>query len=134
MQPAISIGSLQTSPQAGAPDNVFTVNTGIPNSQGTDLNVFQRVSPAAGPLSVTITSSVPAVGAVKTNTQTGPASITVQAQPGQFSTPTNQPAGGATFNALTAGETIVEATAAGFTTTQSPALNTGAKLKVTVRP
>jgi hypothetical protein len=134
VQPAISIGSLQPNPLANAPDNLFVVNTGIANSQGTDLDFFQRVSPAAGPLTVTITSSAPTVGAVKTNTQPGPGSITLQAQPGQFSTPPNRQSGGAVFDALTAGETIVEATAAGFTTTQSPALNTGAKIRVTVRP
>ncbi len=88
----------------------------------------QRIS-AEGPLTVTFTSSDPAVGAFTTLSDTAQSPVTINAAVNTFNTPTSVAGGGVAFDALTGGTTDVQATAPGFEATRAES-----SVEVTVSP
>ncbi|MCA9514516.1 MAG: hypothetical protein KC635_06205 [Myxococcales bacterium] len=100
------------------PDDTFVVQTGIPNPEAVIGFSVQRVSAAAGPLTVTIASSDPAVATVATASGAA-ATQTRTIAPNVYTTPLPLASGGlaARFPAPpVAGTTTITASAPGFTT------------------
>ena len=112
--PVLDILSLGSTTTAGAADDAFQVRTGIPNAAGTGFQREQDVSPE-GAVTITLTSSAPAVGQLTTTASTG-ASVDVTVAPGSTRSASSVAGGGVAFDPLTAGSTDVQATAPGFTT------------------
>ena len=122
VQPVLRIYSMTTSTTALSADDDFAVDTGILNAAGTGIQQWQVVS-GEGPLSVTLTSSNPAVGKLSKTGESG-ASVTVNIPVNQADTPTTKAAGGVAFDPLTGGITTVTATAPGFNNAWSEASQT----------
>lgn len=114
VQPVLHISSLASTQSAGGSDDAFSVWTGILNPAGTAIDRFQEVS-AAGPLQVLIESGTPVTAELVTLTSTG-ASVTVEVPVNRNSSDSTVAAGGVAFRPLTAGSTIISASAIGFGT------------------
>jgi hypothetical protein len=109
VQPAFEIQGLTLSTTTFAPDNPFYVQVGLPYANNPSLYTVQNVRAGApGPLTVTFTTSAPAVGALVTSAGSGP-TATVQIPIGQYYTPTSIATGGVALDVLTAGSTVVTA-------------------------
>ena len=117
LEPTFQTLSIVTNTNTLAADDPFSVRTYIRNAFG-NLSVIQSVS-AEGPLTVTFTSSDPAVGVFTTTTQTEVNGVTVTMPVNTFDSPGSVAAGGVAFVPLTGGTTTVSATAPGFATTNT---------------
>jgi hypothetical protein len=117
--PVFRLYDLATSTTTLSADDEFYVHAGILNTSGTGIWFWQTAS-GAGPLPVTFTSGNGAVGQLKT-TGTSGASVTVQIPVNREYTSTSVAAGGVAFDALSAGTTVVRATAPGFNNAWSEA-------------
>ena len=106
---AIRIDGLATTATAGGASDDFTVQVGIPNSNGSNLGQVQSVRAGGTAVSATLTSSDPAVGELVTSTASG-GTVTVTIGPATSAAP-------ATFRPLAAGTTTVTASAPGVITT-----------------
>jgi hypothetical protein len=116
VQPAVSVFGLPTSTAAGADSTQFYAAVGWPTAGDQYLAEYQDVRPGSGPLTVTFTSSAPAIGELLTSAASG-ASVTVEIAVGSYNSPTTVATGGAAFKPLTAGTTVVTGAATGFITT-----------------
>jgi hypothetical protein len=95
---------------ANDPFNLFTYST---NAAGTGIQQFQHLSAGNGPLTVTLTSSDPAVGQLVGTTTGGTVQIELQLGGSQTNVPIPE------FDALSGGTTTITATAPGFDTALS---------------
>ncbi len=112
VQPGVAIGALAASTTAGAANDEFYVSVGYP--YGT--SVWTQVVRAGGtPITVTLTSSDPAVATLVTADQTA-GSVTTTVDVGSASSPGTVAGGGAALDPLTAGQTSVSASAPGLQT------------------
>ena len=127
VQPWFDIFGLLPSETTLSPDDAFQVRVGLPDGGQTQVAVPQAVRIGGTPLTTTVTSSVPAVGVIKTASQAGPV-LSLDIVPGSSSTPATVAAGGFAFDPLGAGTTTVTATIPGFAPTANAALS------VTVTP
>jgi hypothetical protein len=112
VQPVLQILGLAASTTTLSVDDPFQVRTGISNTLGTSFQREQAVS-AAGSLTVTFTSSDPAVGQLVTTALTGE-SVTVEMAPNTSRSPATVAAGGVAFNPLSEGMTTVSASSPEF--------------------
>ncbi len=119
VQPVFRLYSLDTATTTLSADDEFYAYAGILNTSGTGIWTWQPVS-AAGALPVTFTSSVPSVGQMKKTGQAG-ASVTVDIPVNREYTSTTVASGGAAFDPLAGGSTVVAATAPGFNNAWSEA-------------
>lgn len=126
-QAGFRINNLAAATTAGAADDPFQVQVGVPNAAGTNLALIQPVRFGAGPLQVTVSSGNPVAGQIATSTATGQ-SLTVPIQPGSTVTSGLVSLGGAAFDALAPGTTVVRGAASGYLTT------TAGSVTVTVSP
>ena len=108
--PILNIYNLPTSTTSLSANDPFYVRSGYLNTAGTSF-LYAPVSGAAD-LTVTLTSSNPAVGTLVTTPLTG-ASVTVTIAKGNYDSPSTVATGGAAFDPLTGGATTVAATAPG---------------------
>ena len=106
----IRINSLASSIGSGAIDDPFIIQTGIPNTGGTNLSIIQPVRAGNGGLIVAIGNGVSTVGQLVTTTATGQ-NVTVTIAENSNRSPTTVAAGGVAFDPLTPGTTSVLATA-----------------------
>jgi hypothetical protein len=118
VQPALRIEGLATGPTAGAADDPFFVRVGTPNAGNTNLATIQNVRVGSGGFTATITNSAAAAGQLVTTASTGQ-SVTVTIPENSAFSPTSVLAGGAAFEPLGAGTTLVEAAIPGFITTNA---------------
>jgi len=116
VQPALALYGLPSSIQAGANSPTFYAQVGIPYSANQYLYEAQAVRAGGTTLTVTLTSSAPAVGQLVTSTQSG-GTVTVQILPRSYRSPTSVAAGGSAFQPLAAGSTVVSGAIPGFITT-----------------
>lgn len=116
VQPALDFVGLSSSYGAAANDDAFWARLGIPTTNDTDITIQQSIRFGGSPLTVTFTSSDPAVAQLVTSSTSG-GSIQLQILPGQANTPTSVAAGGIAIDPLTAGSTFLEATVPGVITT-----------------
>jgi hypothetical protein len=128
VQPALGIYNLPGTIAAGANDAPFYAQVGIPYASNQYLSEYQAVRAGGNPLTVSLTSGTPSVGRLVTSTQTG-GSVTVQIQPGYYYSPTTVGTGGAAFDPLASGTSVVTAAIPGFLTTSVEGVRT-----VTVTP
>ncbi len=140
LQPAVDVIFLASSGNATTPtptaDDEFQVRIGYANApSNTFMNAEQAVRAGApGPLTVTINSTLPAAGVLKTTAQPGGAAqVTVQIAVGQARSPTPQSLGGVAFDFVAAGQTFVVPTITGFITVQQTVSGTPG-FRVTVNP
>jgi hypothetical protein len=128
--PVVGIYSLPNAVSLGQPpDSVaFYAEIGIPYSGNQNLQEPQSVRAGATALTVTLSSSAPAIGELVTQTQRG-GSVTVQIPIGLYYSPTTVATGGAAFKKLAQGSTIVTAAIPGFITLTQDGTRT-----VTVNP
>ncbi|MGH7591029.1 MAG: hypothetical protein ACREL2_06285, partial [Gemmatimonadales bacterium] len=113
VQPVVELYGVNTSQTAGGADNPFYAYIGIPYS-GT--NTFSTSQPRAfgkSPLTVTFSSSVPAVGTLTTTALTAGV-VTAVINAGSYFSPTTVGTGGTAFRPLTAGSSTVSASIPGF--------------------
>lgn len=116
VQPALEIVSLATTAAAATVDDAFTVRIGISNAGFTALNTLQEVRfGAPSDLTVTVTSTQPATGALRVigGSPTVTPSVQVTILRGASSTPTSGN-GTPVFDFLAAGQTFIVPTATGF--------------------
>jgi len=107
--PRLDVSGLVSSRAAGGADDPFIVRVGIPNAGNTAIATLQNVRAGSTGLTVTLTSSNPAVGVfVSTPLTAGTVTATIAA--GVSSTPSTVATGGAAFRYLTAGTTTVTPT------------------------
>ncbi|MFL5580804.1 MAG: beta strand repeat-containing protein [Gemmatimonadaceae bacterium] len=130
VQPGVEIINLAASHTALEANVNFYARVGVPfsNAQGVPigLNDVQAVRAGApGALTVTFTSSDPAVARLVTSGTSG-ATVSAQIAVGQSNTPTSVTTGGVQYDALAAGTTAVSATIPGYVAT------TGATVSTTV--
>lgn len=111
--PIFDIFSLATSTTASAPDDPFQIRTGIANVAFTTFATEQDISAAIAPLSVTVSSSVPATAQLVTTASTG-GSVSVDIVADAARTGISVAAGGVALDPLAAGSTDISASAAGF--------------------
>ena len=114
--PILNIYNLPTSTTSLSANDPFYVRAGYYNTAGTAFQ-YAYVSGAAD-LTVTLTSSTPAVGTLVTTQMTG-ASVTVTIAKGNIDSPGSVATGGAAFDPLSVGTTTVAATAPGTINTYS---------------
>jgi len=132
VQPRLQINALASTTNTLAADDEFRIFTGVANASGNIQN-YQGVS-AEGTLTVTVTSSNPAVG-VPTTLASGPVSPnTVEIAVNATVSPNTLAQGGIAFDALAAGTTTITATAPGFAATNPPSGNAVNQVDVTVNP
>ena len=114
----------------GVPANTTTLSADAPitvmvdrsNSDGTSLAFSTQVVRAGRTMTATITSSVPTVGAIKTSAgASGGQTVTIAA--GQNQSQGSLAAGGAVFDPIAAGTTVVSATIPGVLTTPGGTTN-----------
>jgi hypothetical protein len=125
--PAVSLrGSLTSTTTALSTDSPFTVSVGPPSADGSDLRVqsglllAQAVRAGGTPLTVTVTSSTPSVGLVKSLSGAA-ASVTALIGVGSGVTANGVAAGGVAFDPETGGTTTVTGTIPGFLSTTAAA-------------
>jgi hypothetical protein len=116
--PVLRVIGLNPNKNTLAADDPFFVDFWNTRPDTGGIQQQQAVS-AEGPLAVTLTSSMPTVGALTTLTETAVGEVTVTAAVNTFSTPTTVAAGGVAFDALSGGTTTVRATAPGFDATRA---------------
>jgi hypothetical protein len=104
--PRLDVSGLVVSRAAGGADDPFVVRVGIPNAGNTALSSLQNVRAGSSGLTVTLTSTDPAVGVFVTTPLTA-GTVTVTIAAGVSSTPSTVATGGAAFRYLTAGTTTV---------------------------
>ncbi len=109
---AVDVSSLLTSTTALSIDDPFFIRSGYATAGNTGLATSQARRAGAAPLTITVTSSAPAVGPVKTTTDSG-GTATVLIAAGQPNSPTTVATGGVAFDAQTAGVTTIQATTPG---------------------
>ncbi|MDH5198415.1 MAG: hypothetical protein OEY20_14330, partial [Gemmatimonadota bacterium] len=116
--PAVHIANLSGSYSLSqAPDSIqFYTQVGIPYANDQYLYEVQAVRAGGTALTVTLTSSQPAVGNLVTPTQSG-ASVTVQIPIRLYYSPTTVATGGAALRKLAQGTTVVTSAIPGFITT-----------------
>ena len=112
--PAVELQGVPSSTTTLSGPTPFYAQVGLPNGNNTGLSVVQSVRAGApGPLTVTVTSSVPAVGTLVVTA--GPGSPqTVQIPVGQYYSPTSVASGGVAFRPLSIGSTVVAVNIPGF--------------------
>ena len=98
VQSVFQISGLNASTTTLSADDPFRVSTGVPNSSGTNLGQFQNVSAAGGPLTVTLTSSAPAVGGLTTSTLASTSPVTVDIPVNANTSPSSVVSGGVAFD------------------------------------
>lgn len=115
VQPMVEIQALVSSIQAGAPDNPFYAQIGVPNAQQSGLSYVQNLRPGLNgdSLAVALQSSTPGAATLVTTAGTG-ATRTVYIQPGLYYSPTAIAQGGVGLRPLAQGTTTVSVTAPGF--------------------
>jgi len=117
VQPAFEIAGLATSTTSLTNDDPFYVNVGVPYTANSSVQYSLAVRAGApGPLTVTLTSSNPAVGQLTTTPLTG-GTVTVEIPELQYRSPTSVANGGAAFDPIDAGTTTVSASIPGFIAT-----------------
>lgn len=109
--PRLDVSGLVVSRAAGGADDPFTVRVGIPNAGNTALASLQNVRAGSSGLSVTLTSSSPAVGLFVSTPLTA-GSVTVNIAAGTSATASTVATFGVAFRYLTAGTTTVTPAAA----------------------
>ena len=110
VQPAVRIGGLVSAIDTLDPPDAFTVVIGVPAAGGGGIANDQFLRAGATPLTVTLTSSDPAVGELVTATESG-ATVSVSIAAGANA------GSGVSLRPLAAGTTTVTASAPGFLTT-----------------
>ncbi len=114
VQPAFDIQGLPASTTTLSPENAFYARVGTADGQNTFLTTVQNVRAGApGPLTVTFTSSVPAVGVLADLAGSG-ATRQVQIPVGLYYSPTSVAAGGVAFRPVLAGSTAITGAITGF--------------------
>ena len=121
VQPALRINGLDTATTTLSPNDPFTVDVGIPTAGNANVSL-QRVRSGASVLTAIVDSSLPNIGRLATSAVTG-ASVSVDIQPGSTSSASTVATGGAAFDPLTTGDTVVEATIPGYITTTAGSVN-----------
>lgn len=112
VQPAIEITSVLTATTAFAAEDLFVARIGTANAGNNFLSRVQAVRPGGDSVDITITSSDPAVGELRTATDSA-ATVVVRMPPGQGSTGSIA-TGGVAFFALQEGSTTLNASSPGF--------------------
>ena len=110
---SFDVTGLPTTTTASAANINFNVRMGLANQFNTNLTELQAVRAGGPPITVTFTNSNAAVARLVTTALTDQV-VTVQVLPGQSTSPGGLAAGGAQFDPLGAGATIVTATAPGI--------------------
>jgi hypothetical protein len=122
VQPALRIGGLNPSTTTLTVDDSFVVSVGIPNAGNANLNSIQAVRAGGSALTATITNSLATVGQLVTSGVTGQ-TVTVQIEPGEYSSPSSVVSGGVAFDPLSDGATTVSATIPGLIATTAASQN-----------
>jgi hypothetical protein len=114
----LRLGGLPAQIDTFDPDDPFTVEVGVPNSNDSNLQSLQRARIGGGGFTASVSSSDPAIGELVTDTATG-GSVTVSIAEGQSSSPANVAGGGVAFRSVDIGTTNVAATIPGFVATDA---------------
>lgn len=117
--PAVQISGVPANQTTLDPDDPFSVSVGIPTgTTSTAISEFQAVRAGVSPLTVTITTSQPIIGTLKTlAAPSGASSVTVQVAPGSASSPGTVATGGVAFDPVSSGSTVLTPSAPGYITT-----------------
>ncbi|HEU4569631.1 MAG TPA: Ig-like domain-containing protein [Gemmatimonadales bacterium] len=112
--PAIELGNAPANIAAGAADQAFWAQVGVPNGTTTAMNEYQNLrAGGVGPVTVTFTNATGGVAQLVTTALTGD-TVTAQIPVGSYYTPTSVATGGVAFDPLATGTTTLTAAAAGF--------------------
>jgi len=107
--PMIQLAGVATSPVAGAADDVFQVQIGVPVANLTTLSALQARRAGAPPLVTTVSSSNAAVGTLVMTGITDD-TVSISILPGSNASPTSVAAGGVAHRALSPGATTLRVT------------------------
>ena len=102
-KPAVRLNGVATAMTVFQTPDLFQVQIGVPTATGTNLSEVQSIRPGGTPVSITVTSSNPAVAAFVSGAGTAD-SVTLQINPGQSIT------SNITMKPLSAGTTTVSVT------------------------
>jgi len=113
-QGVLDLSGIPATLTALAPDDPFTVQIGTPSSPaGAQIWVADNLRFGAPPITATVVSGTSTVGQLTSTARTGD-TVTVQIAAGTRQSPTTVALGGAAFQSLTTGTTVVSATIPGF--------------------
>jgi hypothetical protein len=116
VQPALAVTLLADSLLDNVPNDAFVVQVGIPTPDSLSVATAQFVRAGGAPLTATVSSSVPGVGALVTNTQSG-SPVTVSIGAGESQSAASAAAGGVELDPVVPGTTLVSADIPGFIAT-----------------